>query len=85
MSTPDLTSGMDRRDFLKITTTASAGLSMGFFVPQSAQAAATPQLSLFTEYLEHPAIAELRTLDMNALTPLAAFDLLRRLADSTRT
>jgi DNA mismatch repair protein MutS len=48
-------------------------------------AAATPQLSLFTEYLEHPAIAELRTLDMNALTPLAAFDLLRRLADSTRT
>jgi DNA mismatch repair protein MutS len=46
---------------------------------------ATPQLSLFTEYLEHPAVAELRKVDMNALTPLAAFDLLRKLADTART
>ncbi|MFM2165093.1 MAG: hypothetical protein RL325_1530, partial [Planctomycetota bacterium] len=47
--------------------------------------APAPQLSLFTEYLEHPAVEELRKVDMNALTPLMAFDLLRRLADSTRT
>ncbi|MGA1224867.1 MAG: DNA mismatch repair protein MutS, partial [Phycisphaerales bacterium] len=46
--------------------------------PRNPQAA--PQLSLFTEYLEHPAVAELRKVDMNALTPLAAFDLLRKLA-----
>jgi DNA mismatch repair protein MutS len=50
--------------------------------PRRPQAA--PQMSLFTEYLEHPAVAELRKVDMNALTPLAAFDLLRKLADSTR-
>ncbi len=51
--------------------------------PRNPQAA--PQLSLFTEYLEHPAVAELRKVDMNALTPLAAFDLLRKLADTART
>jgi len=50
--------------------------------PRRPQAA--PQMSLFTEYVEHPAVAELRKVDMNALTPLAAFDLLRKLADSTR-
>lgn len=49
------------------------------------QAQPTPQLSLFTEYLEHPALGELRKVDINTLTPLAAFDLLRRLAESTRT
>ena len=49
---------------------------------RSAQAA--PQLSLFTEYVEHPAVGELRKVDMNTLTPLAAFDLLRRLSESTR-
>ena len=46
--------------------------------------APTPQLSLFTEYVEHPALGELRQVDLNALTPLAAFDLLRRLAESAR-
>jgi len=51
----------------------------------SRKPAPTPQLSLFTEYVEHPAVAELRKVDLNALTPLAAFDLLRRLADSTRS
>ena len=48
-------------------------------------ASASPQLSLFTEYLEHPAVGELRKVDINTLTPLAAVDLLRRLAESTRT
>ena len=45
---------------------------------------APPQLSLFTEHVEHPVVGELRKVDLNALTPLAAFDLLRRLADSAR-
>jgi isoquinoline 1-oxidoreductase subunit beta len=49
MSTPELTSGMDRRNFLKISSTAAAGLSVGFFVPQSAQAAATPQLNVWVD------------------------------------
>ena len=43
-----------------------------------------PQLSLFTEHVEHPVVGELRKVDLNALTPLAAFDLLRRLSDSAR-
>ena len=50
----------------------------------SAPQRTTPQLSLFTEYVEHPAVEELRNVDLNALTPLAAFDLLRRLADTAR-
>ena len=36
-------------------------------------------MSLFTEYLPHPAIAELREVKLDALTPLQAFDTLRRL------
>ncbi len=39
------------------------------------------QLPLFTEYLPHPAVEALRKIDVNALTPLAAFDLLRKLRD----
>lgn len=39
------------------------------------------QLGLFTHYVEHPAVDELRRADLNALTPLAAFDLLRRVRE----
>jgi DNA mismatch repair protein MutS len=52
--------------------------------PRKAPQPATPQLSLFTEQVEHPVVGELRKVDLNTLTPLAAFDLLRHLADSTR-
>ena len=37
------------------------------------------QLSLFTEYLPHPAVEELRELKLDAMTPLEAFDALLRL------
>jgi DNA mismatch repair protein MutS len=37
------------------------------------------QLSLFTEYVAHPAVDRLRELKLDGLTPLAAFDLLRTL------
>ena len=37
------------------------------------------QLSLFREYVEHPALDQLRGLDLDTLAPLDAFDLLRRL------
>ena len=50
----------------------------------AARQPATPQLSLFTEHVEHPVVGELRKVDLNALTPLAAFDVLRRLAVSAR-
>ncbi|HZW09505.1 MAG TPA: DNA mismatch repair protein MutS [Phycisphaerales bacterium] len=39
------------------------------------------QLSLFTEYLEHPALIQLRELKLDAMTPMQAFDTLRRLLD----
>ena len=41
--------GMDRRQFLKVSGTASAGMSLGFFVPGRAQAADTPQLNVWIE------------------------------------
>ena len=37
------------------------------------------QLSLFTQYLDHPVVDELRQADLKSLSPLDAFDLLRRL------
>ena len=40
---------------------------------------ASRQLDLFTEYLPHPVIDELRKVDLDAMTPMQAFDLLRRL------
>jgi len=43
------------------------------------QATGNSQLGLFTEYIDHPALDQLRRLDLNALSPLEAFDQLRRL------
>lgn len=40
------------------------------------------QLGLFTEYVSHPAVDALRELKLDALTPLQAFDELRRLQQS---
>ena len=40
---------------------------------------ASGQLSLFTEYVPHPAIDKLREIKLDGLTPLEAFDVLRRL------
>ena len=42
------------------------------------------QMSLFTEFLPHPVVDALRDLDLDALTPLAAFDLLRDLVDKSK-
>jgi hypothetical protein len=38
-------------------------------------------MDLFTEYLPHPVVDELRKVDLNALTPMQAFDLLRKLSE----
>lgn len=40
------------------------------------------QLSLFTEYVHHPAIDELKGIDINTLTPIEAFDRLRAIIES---
>ena len=39
------------------------------------------QLGLFTEYLDHPAIDAMRTLHLDAMTPMQAFDALRALKE----
>jgi DNA mismatch repair protein MutS len=43
---------------------------------------AKQQLSLFTEYLDHPALSKLRELNLDAMTPMQAFDALRSLRES---
>lgn len=49
--------------------------------PRAGQA--PPQLSLFTEYVDHPALAELKALDLDTLSPMQAFDAIRRLRGLT--
>ncbi len=39
----------------------------------------TTQMALFTEFLEHPMLEQLRALNLDAMTPMDAFDALRRL------
>jgi hypothetical protein len=41
-------------------------------------------MDLFTEYLPHPVVDELRKIDLNALTPMQAFDLLRKLSEQLK-
>lgn len=43
-----------------------------------------PQLALFGESSDHPAMIELKKLDINRLSPMQAFDALRRLLDMTQ-
>ncbi len=42
------------------------------------------QLSLFTEYLSHPAVTRLQELDLSTLSPLQAFDVLRETQEALR-
>jgi hypothetical protein len=37
-------------------------------------------MSLFTEYLQNPLVDELEELDINSLSPIEAFELLRELS-----
>jgi DNA mismatch repair protein MutS len=48
---------------------------------RSAASGANGQMSLFTEYLNHPAVDQLREIKLDALTPIQAFDELRRLKE----
>jgi DNA mismatch repair protein MutS len=41
------------------------------------------QLSLFTQYLRHPAVDALREVKLDSLSPIQAFDALRKLKDMT--
>jgi hypothetical protein len=50
----------------------------------NAQSEPKPQLALFREYEPHPALDELRAINLDAMTPLQAFDALRRLRDAAQ-
>jgi len=51
----------------------------GAAVPAAAAPAPRGQLSLFTEYVAHPVVGELRELKIESMAPMQAFDELRRL------
>ena len=53
-------------------------------IPSAPVTPPADQMSLFTEFIPHPAIEELRSLNLDAMTPLEAFDRLRALAAKTR-
>jgi DNA mismatch repair protein MutS len=62
-----------------------AALEAGHPAPTRPEAAtAGEQLSLFTQYLPHPALDRLRGIDLDHLTPMQAFDLLRDLQRESR-
>ncbi|GIK19087.1 MAG: DNA mismatch repair protein MutS [Phycisphaerales bacterium] len=67
------------REILASLAVHSADLTSTNGRPAAALAPPDGQLGLFTEYLPHPAVEELRELKLDALTPLEAFDALRRL------
>lgn len=50
----------------------------------AAHVEANQQMSLFTQYLEHPSLEQIRAVDLDALTPMAAFDLLRQVKRDMR-
>ena len=62
-----------------------SALEAGHAAPTRPEAAtAGEQLSLFTQYLPHPALDRLRGIDLDHLTPMQAFDLLRDLQRESR-
>jgi DNA mismatch repair protein MutS len=73
---PDET--IDRAKALLKTLTVQTEASASAASPPTAPPAGG-QLGLFTEYLEHPAIKELKRLDIDVMSPVEAFDLIRQL------
>ncbi len=65
------------------SATQSASSSTSKTKSSSAASAPSPQLSLFTEFVQHPAVDELREIKLDSLTPLQAFDALRKLKQLT--
>ena len=53
-------------------------------VPTAPATPPSDQLSLFREFVPHPALETLRTIDLDGLTPLAAFDRLRDLVEAAK-
>ncbi len=56
MNTHSMTTDLQRRHFLKVTGGTTAGLSLGFFVPERASAANAPRLNVWVEIEPNDAI-----------------------------
>lgn len=61
------------------------GSELAASVPSARRHDEAGQMSLFTEYLPHPAVERIRELKLDALTPLQAFDLLRALGEMVKS
>jgi len=64
---------------LAVKTETEAAAEADRTSPHDSKPQQPHQMSLFTEYVPHPAIDRLRDADLNALSPMQAFDLLREL------
>jgi DNA mismatch repair protein MutS len=73
------TSVIDRANDLLQSLTVSHAAERS--IPAQAQQPSAPngQMSLFTEYVPHPVLEELKGVDLTRLSPLDAFDALRRM------
>lgn len=67
------------REILGALSVQHAKVDTGRVEPARPRSSDAGQLPLFTEYLPHPAIEELRGLNLDAMSPMQAFDALRRL------
>ncbi|MEN0020236.1 MAG: DNA mismatch repair protein MutS [Planctomycetota bacterium] len=54
-------------------------------VPAARKPAPSDQMSLFTEFVPHPAVDAIREIKLDELSPMQAFDALRRLCDLAET
>jgi len=70
-------------EVLESISVQHAGAAPVASIPQPAPAGG--QMHLYTQYMPHPVVEELKALHLDSLTPLAAFDMLRQLAQGART
>ncbi len=59
------------------TTPSGRGSQASDRAPQGRSPSADGQLALFKEYLDHPVVERLRAVDLNRMTPLEAFEVLK--------
>jgi len=69
------------REVLSALSVQHAKLDTDRVAPPKSPPASDGQLGLFTEFVPHPAIDELREIKLDAMTPLEAFDALRALKE----
>jgi DNA mismatch repair protein MutS len=72
------------REVLSALSVQHARVETARVEPPRKRGRADGQLGLFTEFLPHPVVDELREIKLDAMTPMQAFDALRKLAEKAR-